>query len=61
MEQRYDIGKQYPKFNYDPLAEQMLELRQLRKLVREAETKRRNRRRERLLAERGLYRPRNSA
>jgi hypothetical protein len=56
MELRHDTAKRYPKFNYDSLAEQMRELRELRKLVRSAEAKRPNGRRHRLTG-RGLFKP----
>jgi hypothetical protein len=55
MELRYDTAKRYPKFNYDSLAEQMRELRELRKLVRSAEAKRRNGRRAPQHTGRGLF------
>jgi hypothetical protein len=45
MEQRYDTAKQHLNTKYQSLAEQIIELRQLRELVRKAETKRRNERR----------------
>jgi len=52
---RHDTAERYPKFNYDSLAEQMRELRELRKLVRSAEAKRRNGRRAPQLTGRDLF------
>jgi hypothetical protein len=60
MKQRYDTAKQYLNTKCQSLAEQIIELRELRKLVRNAETKRRNGRRERRLAGQGLLKPQNS-
>jgi hypothetical protein len=60
MEQRYDTAKQYLNTKYQSLAEQIIELRELRKLVRNAETKRRNGRRAPRLTGRGLFKTQNS-
>jgi|GEM_PF-6463038 hypothetical protein len=53
MEQRCDTAKRY--LNTKSLAEQIIELRELRKLVRKAEAKRRNGRRAPRHAGRGLF------
>jgi hypothetical protein len=57
MEQRCDTAKRYS--NTKSLAEQIIELRELRKLVRKAETKRRNGRRSPRHAGRGLFKAQN--
>jgi hypothetical protein len=60
MEQRCDTAKRYLNTRYQSLAKQIIELRELRKLVRNAEAKRRNRRRAPRLAGGGLFKAQNS-